>query len=163
METEVSAKEPLKEGDAVPAMSFGADDGRTISTADARGGWLILYFYPKDDTPGCTAQAKAFSELLAAYSAVGATVYGINTDGAESHRKFKWKHDLRVTLLTDPTGEAAALFGIRVVLGLCARDSVLINPAGTIEKIYRGVDPKGNPREILEYIQKRTPPRPPGK
>lgn len=152
----LSAKEPLKEGDSIPSLSFGSDEGKTISLNDYRGRWLVLYFYPKDGTSGCTAQAKRFSELLQDYDQANATVFGINTDSAESHRQFKDKNELKVTLLTNPAGDAAALFGIRVVLGLCARDSVLINPMGKIQKIYRGVDPKGNPGEILEYIRSQA-------
>ncbi|MDH5655528.1 MAG: peroxiredoxin [Spirochaetia bacterium] len=144
-----------KEGSVVPEMSFPADSGETIQTSDWKGRWTVLYFYPKDDTPGCTAQAKAFTELLSGYKAVNAQIYGINMDSPESHRDFKEKHDIRVTLLTDVNQKASEMFGIRVIAGLCARDSVLINPNIRVEKVYRGVDPSGNPAEILNYIKSK--------
>ncbi len=157
----ISCKEPLpekqqiKEGESLPSMTFLADDGSRVSTENFMGQWTVLYFYPKDDSPGCTTQAKTFTSLLQEYDAANAKVYGINTDTIESHINFKKKHDLKVTLLTDPDGETASRFGIRIVAGLCARDSVLLNPEGSVEKIYRGVDPAGNPVEILDYIKSK--------
>jgi peroxiredoxin Q/BCP len=145
-------KAQVHEGDTVPDMAFPADDGGTIRTTDLKGKWAVLYFYPKDDTPGCTAEAKAFTAMLDDYRDAGAVVYGINTDSRESHLKFKEKHSIKVTLLTDVDQTASKAFGIRVVAGLCSRDSVLINPQGRVEKIYRGVNPAGSPAEILTYI-----------
>lgn len=142
----------VREGETVPEMSFPADDNSTVRMAGLKGKWVVLYFYPKDDTPGCTTEAKTFSAMIDDFRDVGAVVYGINTDTGESHRKFKEKHALKVTLLTDTEQAASRAFGIRVMAGLCARDSVLINPEGRVEKIYRGVSPSGSPVEILNYI-----------
>lgn len=142
----------VKEGDPVPDLAFPADDNTTLRLTDLHGKWAVIYFYPRDDTPGCTTEAKTFSGMIGQYRAAGAIVYGINTDSGESHRKFKAKHDLKVTLLTDTRQSASRAFGIRVMAGLCARDSVLINPEGRVEKIYRGVSPSGSPAEILNYI-----------
>ena len=143
------------EGSPVPPMSFPADNGDTVSTSDMIGKWTVLYFYPRDDTPGCTTEAINFTILLEEYHASGAQVFGINTDSPESHRNFKKKHKLGVTLLTDTGMQASKEFGIRVIAGMCARDSVLINPEGRVEKFYRGVNPAGSPAEILKYIQSK--------
>jgi peroxiredoxin Q/BCP len=142
----------VKEGDLVPDLSFPADDGTVVRTGDLRGKWVVLYFYPKDDTPGCTTEAKRFSALLEDFKKAGAMVYGVNNDSGESHRRFKEKYLLRVTLLTDQNNLASDSFGITKVAGLCSRDSVLIDPEGRVEKIYRGVDPSASPVEILTYI-----------
>jgi len=154
--TTIMAKDTFKEGDQAPNFAFEAENGQIIKPGETGKKWVILYFYPKDDTPGCTAQAKTFTSLLDEFEKANAVVYGINTDNKESHLKFKKKYDLKHTLLTDPDGKAARSFGITVLLGLCSRDSVLINPEGKIEKIYRGVKPDANPKEILKYIQEKN-------
>ncbi len=152
----IPENQQIHEGNPIPVMQFQADTGETIKSTSFQNQWTILYFYPKDDSPGCTTQAKTFSSLMFQYRAANAMIYGINTDSLESHRAFKKKHNLAVTLLTDPEGTTALRFGIRIVAGMCARDSVLINPTGKVEKIYRGVDPAGNPVEILDYIERKT-------
>ena len=146
----------LKEGDSVPNYKLLADNGEYINLADFRGKWIVLYFYPKDNTPGCIKEAKTFSKLYDEFKKENAVIFGINTDSIKSHQKFKKKHNLKITLLSDPKGKVAKDFGVRVILGFCHRDTVLINPEGKIEKIYRGVDPEGNPKKILEYIKSKN-------
>ncbi len=146
----------LKEGDSVPNYKLLADNGEYINLADFRGKWVVLYFYPKDNTPGCIKEGKTFSKLYDEFKKENAVIFGINTDSIKSHQKFKKKHNLKITLLSDPKGKVAKDFGVRVILGFCHRDTVLINPEGKIEKIYRGVDPEGNPKKILEYIKSKN-------
>lgn len=136
-------------------LSLLDENGKAVELAVPQGKWLVIYFYPKDDTSGCTAQAKEFSALLDDYKAESAMVYGVNTDSPESHRKFREKYGFTVSLLSDPEGKVAKSFKVNIQNGMCSRDSVLVNPQGKIEKIYRGVDPKGNPNEILKYIRER--------
>ncbi len=146
----------LKEGDKIPNYRLLADNGEYINLADYRGKWIILYFYPKDNTPGCIKEGKMFSKLYEEFKKENAVIFGINTDSIKSHQKFKKKHNLKITLLSDPKGKVAKDFGVKIILGFCHRDTVLINPDGVIEKIYRGVDPEGNPKAVLEYIKSKN-------
>ena len=146
----------IKEGDTVPDYRLKADNGKYINISDYKGKWIILYFYPKDNTPGCTKEAKTFSELYDEFKKYNAVIFGINTDSVKSHQKFKKKHNLKITLLSDPKGKVAKDFGVRVILGFCHRDTVLINPEGKVEKIYREVDPEGNPKAILEFLKSKS-------
>jgi peroxiredoxin Q/BCP len=94
--------------------------------------------------------------MLDEFHEANAEVIGISTDSEESHQKFRDKKEVKVRLLTDPGGEIAQKFGVKIVFGMCARDTVLINPQGTIEKIFKGVNPKANPGEVLSYIQENN-------
>ncbi|BBB32649.1 peroxiredoxin Q/BCP [Thermotomaculum hydrothermale] len=145
-----------KKGDPIPNFKVQADNGEFIELSKFKGKWVILYFYPKDDTSGCTKEAITFSELKKEFEKVNAIVFGINKDNLESHRKFKKKHNITIPLLYDKTGEVSKFFGVKSLFGMCRRDTILINPEGKIEKIYRSVNPEGNPKEILEYIKKKS-------
>jgi len=142
-----------KKGDAIKKYRLQSDDGTFIDTSSFKGKWVVLYFYPKDDTPGCTKEAQTFTSLIDEFTQANALVYGINTDSPESHRRFKRKYDLKVALLSDRTETVADDFGVKVIAGFCARDTVLINPKGAVEEIFRGVNPSGHPGEILKYIK----------
>ncbi len=145
----------LKEGDRIKNFKIPADNGQAIELDKLKGKWVILYFYPKDNTPGCTREAKTFSKLKKDFEKLNAVVFGINKDNIKSHKKFKKKHNISITLLYDKTGEVSKYFGVKTIFGMCKRDTVLINPEGKLEKIYRGVDPEGNPEEILNYLRKK--------
>lgn len=109
----------LSPGDPIPAFSMEADDGRTLTHEDLVGdGPFVVYFYPKDDTPGCTVEACTFRDQFEAFSDAGASVYGVSADGRESHVAFKTKHRLPFTLLSDPGREVAGRFGVGKRLGL---------------------------------------------
>ncbi len=150
----VNASESLTEGDALPkGLSLPDQHGDVVQLDDYRGKWLILYFYPKDDTPGCRREAITFSGLVDGFTAQNAVVLGVNTDSAESHRQFIEKYDLKIDLLVDQEKKLIKLFDVSTTFGFCSRDTVLINPAGKIEKIYRGVSPEGNPGEILDHLR----------
>jgi len=144
----------LAEGDQVPEGVIALNqDGTEVRLDDYRGKWLILYFYPKDDTPGCTREAITFSGLVDQFQALNAVVLGVSTDSQESHRKFIAKHDLKIQLLSDTEKVLTSLFDVKTTFGFCSRDTMLINPQGKLEKVYRGVSPEGNPKDILVYIQ----------
>ncbi len=140
-----------------PAYNFSltSDSGNTVKLSDYRGRWIVLYFYPKADTPGCTTQAKEYTKLMDEFSRLGIQVFGISTDSVEDIKKFKQKYGIKVTFLSDPKGEVAKAYGVRVIFGFCSRDTVIINPSLIVEKIYRGVDPSADPRNVLDYIKKR--------
>ena len=142
-----------KKGDTIKNYRFLKDDGTYIETDKLRDKWLVLYFYPQDDTPGCTKEAQTYSSLIDEFKSQKAEIYGLNTNLPESHQKFKQKYDLKVNLLTDENNVASHDFSVRVISGFCARDTVLINPEGKLEQTYRGVNPAGNPVEILNYIK----------
>ncbi len=144
---------PLKPGDEFPAVRLQNQDGELVNLFSYKGKWLILYFYPKDGTPGCRKEALAFTRLKNDYSALNAVVFGVNPAGSASHKKFVKKYKLKIDLLVDNKKKLMKLFGVKSFFGFCSRDTVLINPAGRVEKIYRGVSPEGSPGDILTYIR----------
>ena len=139
----------IEEGQDVTNLALSDD----YSIKDFKGRWLVLYFYPKDGTPGCTKEAETFTSMIDQFHDQGAEVIGVSTDSEESHQKFKEKHNLKVHLLSDPGGKLARKFGIKIIFGMCSRDTVLINPQGKVEGIYKGVNPKGSPQKMLDYIK----------
>lgn len=144
-----------------PNFSLTDQDGVTRSLQDYSGKWAVLYFYPKDDTPGCTTEACNFRDERDAIAEYGnAEVIGISKDSVKSHKKFAEKHDLNFTLLSDPDHEVTEAFGSwgpkkfmgREFLGV-HRDTYLIDPQGNIAKAYKGVDPKKHAGEIIKDLQ----------
>jgi peroxiredoxin Q/BCP len=146
----------LSQGDKVPDVTMLSADGEAVSPADFSGQKLVLYFYPKDDTPGCTQEAKDFSAFAAEFEKAGTWVLGISKDGAERHRKFSAKHDLKVKLVTDPDGSVCEAFGTwgekslygRIFMGI-ARATFLIDRDGTVSRVWRKVKVKGHAEEVL--------------
>ena len=152
----ISPGQPISEGQKAPDFRLVADNGKEVRLYDYLGKWIVLYFYPKADTPHCTQQAKEYSKLLEEFEKENAVVFGISTDELEKIREFKKKHNLKVTFLSDPEGKVAKTYGVKLILGMCSRDTVIINPEGIVEKIYRGVDPKADPHRVLEYIKAKN-------
>jgi len=147
----------LKVGDRVPpTLSAQDENGQIIRLADLKGQWVVLYFYPHDDTPGCTKQAKEFSRLLEEFRKLGAQVYGISLQGSESHKRFRQKHQLKVPLLTDKDGEVARTFGVKVFAGMCSRDVAVLNPEGKVALFRQGVSPESSASEILAWLKAQT-------
>jgi thioredoxin-dependent peroxiredoxin len=141
----------------MPAPDFALPDarGERRALADLRGEWLLLYFYPKDDTPGCTKQACAFRDGYRELRARGVQVVGVSLDDGESHRAFAEKHRLPFPLLSDRTGEVAASYGALWSLGplrLTRRHSFLIDPQGRLARIYRDVDVDSHYRQVLDDL-----------
>jgi peroxiredoxin Q/BCP len=149
--------EPLQIGQAAPDFSLPDQDGKLHALADYRGKWLTLYFYPKDDTPGCTKQACTFRDEIGELSALGTAVVGISVDDSASHAAFARKYNLPFTLLADTKGETAARYdSLRSLLNLkmAKRNTFLIDPEGRIARIYLSVSPANNPTEVIEDLKK---------
>ena len=150
----------LKPGDPAPDFALVDQTGRTRALSDFRGRWLVLYFYPKDDTPGCTTEACSFRDDISALAALGAQVLGVSTDDAASHTRFAEKFHLPFPLLADTDGRTARAYGALLGFGplkFARRHSFIIAPGGRIAKIYREVRPATHSREIradLEALQK---------
>jgi peroxiredoxin Q/BCP len=149
----------LKEGDKAPAFTVATSGGGRISLADYRGKHVVLYFYPKDDTPGCTKEACAFRDEFAAFKKKGAVVLGVSTDPVKSHDKFVTKFTLPFTLLADEDKaivQAYGVWGEKVFMGRkylgTNRVTFLIGPDGVIKKIWPSVKPEEHAAEVLAAI-----------
>ena len=139
-----------KEGQLLPDVGFIAEDGTKFASSSLRGQKTVLYFYPKDDTPGCTKEACAFRDRMEDYERTGIRVYGVSLDSPESHRRFREKHGLNFPLLTDEGGEAAQALGVLSDRGVANRVTFLLDPAGRVAKAYPDVSPETHADEILE-------------
>jgi peroxiredoxin Q/BCP len=154
------AKGP-KEGSPAPKFKAETDDGRVVSLADFKGKKLVLYFYPKDDTPGCTKEACAFRDGIDKIRAAGAEVLGVSADAADSHRKFKDKYQLNFTLLADTPKKMVQDYGVwkeksmygRTYMGI-ERTTFLIDEEGKIRKIFPKVNVEVHYDEVLKALGK---------
>jgi len=143
-------------GSAAPAFRLQDQKGEWHSLDDYRGKWLVLYFYPKDMTPGCTTQACEFRDNIFAFRDAGAVIVGISVDDVESHKKFAEEHGLPFTILADPEKKTAADYGVlKTMFGmeLAARETFVIDPQGKIAKHYPSVDPKGHSQLVLKDLK----------
>ncbi len=151
----------LQAGDAAPAFSLRDQHDTLHSLKDARGKWVVLYFYPKDDTPGCTKEACAIRDRFPQFKKLGIIVFGVSVDSVKSHGKFADKFELPFTLLADDEKKVVAAYGVwgkkkfmgREYLGTM-RWSFLIDPNGKIAKIYDAVKPETHADEILADLTK---------
>jgi len=150
------ASRELKVGDKAPSFTLPADGGGKVSLAELKGKSVVLYFYPKDDTSGCTAEAIAFSKDSKAFKAAGAVVVGVSKDSAASHDKFKAKYDLTVTLVADEETKTAEAYGVWVEKSMYGRRymgmeraTFLIDGKGIIRHIWRKVKVPGHSAEVL--------------
>ncbi|KYF64609.1 peroxiredoxin [Sorangium cellulosum] len=157
----------LNAGDRAPDFSLESDGGETVSLADFPGKTVVLYFYPKDDTPGCTREAQAFSEALHAFTEAGAVVLGVSRDSVERHRKFRAKYDLGVTLLSDPdltAHEAYSAYGEKTMYGKkvmgTIRSTFIIGPDRTVKHIFSGVKVDGHADAVLALVRGGGAPEP---
>ncbi len=150
----------LKQGDKAPDFSLLATTGQTISLKNLAGKKVVLYFYPKDNTPGCTTQACAFRDANNALEAAGATVLGVSADSLKSHENFSGKHNLNFPLLSDPEKVAANAYGAwgekknygRTYMGM-KRMTFLIDENGNIEKIWPAVKVKDHIDDVLREVK----------
>lgn len=150
----------LTEGDPVPDVTLIGMDGENLSPADFRGQKLVLYFYPKDDTSGCTREAQDFSALAGKFEEAGAWILGVSKDSTASHAKFSGKYDLKVKLATDPDGSVCEAFGTwrekslygRKYMGI-ERATFLVNRDGTVFRIWRKVKVAGHAEEVLAAVR----------
>lgn len=140
-----------------PDFSLKDDDGNIHNLADYKGKWLVLYFYPKDDTPGCTVEACSLRDARDDITALGAEVVGISADDATSHEKFKAKHTLNFTLLSDPDHTAMNAYGAwgKKMFGKegILRKTFIIDPRGTVQKVYGRVTPLGHGEQVVEELE----------
>lgn len=149
----------LQVGDLAPDFSLADADGNTVSLSDLKGKRVVLYFYPRDNTPGCTKEACAFRDNYAAYQAKNVVVLGVSTDDAKSHQKFITKHELPFPLLVDEDAGVATAYGsygLKKFMGKeymgISRSTFVIGPDGTLEKIYRKVKAEKHPVELLAEL-----------
>jgi peroxiredoxin Q/BCP len=147
----------IETGARLPAFSLPGDDGRTWAPADFAGRKLVLYFYPKDDTSGCTLEAKGFTDRAADFAAADTRVAGVSKDSVGSHCKFRDKHGLAVLLLSDEAGaliEALGFWGEKSMYGRkfmgIERATLLVDRDGTVARVWRNVRVPGHVDEVLE-------------
>lgn len=143
-------------GSKAPAFNLQDQNGEWHELHDFKGQWLAVYFYPRDDTPGCTTEACNFRDNIYAFKAIGANVVGISVDDVESHKAFSDKYKLPFTILADESGDTARAYGVLKdykLLKLASRQSFLINPEGNIVKHYGDVDPDTHTDEVLADIK----------
>lgn len=151
---------PLQEGQPAPDFRGVTTEGQDVSLADYRGQWLILYFYPKDDTPGCTKEACSFRDHYSTLTGTNAAVLGVSLDSAESHQKFTRKFGLPFNLLADTDATVSTAYGVygeksnygKTYMGII-RTTFLIDPQGVIRTIFRKVDVDNHATELLAAIK----------
>jgi thioredoxin-dependent peroxiredoxin len=139
-----------QQGEILPDLELTTESGEHVGTGELTGQKTVLYFYPQDDTPGCTKEACAFRDRMEDYTEAGIQVYGVSLDSPESHREFREKYDLNFPLLTDEGGRAAETLGVLGDRGMARRVTFLLAPDGTISKTYPEVTPQTHAEEILE-------------
>ena len=143
-------------GDAAPDFSLPDQAGKQRSLGEFRGKWLVLYFYPRDDTPGCTDQAMRYRNAMRDLESLGAAVCGVSVNDTNSHAAFALKYNLPFPLLADVSGAVAKRYGSLVELGVARvakRNTFLIDPEGRIEKVYLGVNAARNTQDVTEALR----------
>lgn len=150
----------LKEGSKAPAFKLPADNGEMVALSDFKGRKLVLYFYPKDDTPGCTTQACTFNDNLPKFKKMKAAILGISKDSIQKHQKFIEKYDLNFPLASDEDGAVLEKYGVWIEKSMYGkkymgidRSTFLIDENGKIEKIWRKVKVPGHVEEVMESIK----------
>ena len=151
---------PLEPGSKAPKFDLESDSGERTTLKDFAGKWLVLYFYPKDSTPGCTREGQEFSKAAARLKKLGAQVVGVSRDSIKSHCTFKDKSKISVPLLSDPertTHEAYGAWGMKTMYGKkvegVIRSTFLVSPDGKIAKAWKGVKVDGHVEKVLESLE----------
>jgi len=150
----------LEPGAKAPAFSLMMDDEKTVALKDLKGKKVVLYFYPKDDTPGCTKEAIAFTEDITKFKRAGAVIIGVSKDSVAKHQKFKTKHDLKVMLGADEDGSVVEAYGVwvekkmygKTYMGI-ERSTFLIDEKGIIREIWRKVKVPGHAEAVLSAVK----------
>ena len=149
----------VEEGMNAPDFSLPGAGGEEIHLADLRGAWVVVYFYPRDDTPGCTTEAKDFSALADAFAEKNAQIIGISKDSVTKHDKFRTKHDLTIALASDEHGDVCESYGVWVEKNMYGktymgiqRATFLINPEGIVTQVWPKVKVKGHAEAVLAEI-----------
>lgn len=150
-----AASDPVPQaGQTAPGFTLPSQEGTQVSLNQYRGKWVVLYFYPKDMTSGCTIEARNFQKDMPKFEADNAVVLGVSVDSVKSHQQFCAKDGLHFKLLADPGKSVVKEYGSLGKIGLMAnRNTFLINPQGQIVKVWTGVDPTHHSTEVLDAIQ----------
>ncbi|MFQ5609272.1 MAG: peroxiredoxin [Woeseiaceae bacterium] len=146
-------------GQPAPEFELPDQDGQLHSLEDYRDRWVVLYFYPKDETPGCTTEACEFRDNIFAFRELKAQILGVSLDDVESHKAFSENHDLPFPLLADPAGTAADAYGVKTrMMGftVAKRQTFIIDPQGLIAKHYEKVNPDSHSQEVLADLETLT-------
>lgn len=144
-------------GQVAPVFTLPSQDGLPVSLEQFRGKWVLLYFYPKDNTPGCTIEAHNFQRDLAKYESLNAVILGVSLDSEESHKDFCAKQGLTFKLLSDAKKDVTAKYGsLKSLMGfkMVARNTFLIDPRGKVAKVWLGVSPASHSAEVLQVLEK---------
>jgi thioredoxin-dependent peroxiredoxin len=147
-----AASAPLAEGSPAPNVTFPIHTGTSVSLEALRGKPVVVYFYPKDDTPGCTVEAQEIRDLFDQIKRTGAVVIGVSADATDSHRAFAEKHALPFLLASDEDGKLAQAFGVPLKNGRATRVSFVIGADGRIKRSFPQVTPKGHAAELLSAL-----------
>jgi len=150
------ASDLIAVGQSAPEFELADQDGQLHSLEDYRDQWVVLYFYPKDETPGCTTEACEFRDNIFAFKAINAQILGVSLDDVESHRKFAENHGLPFPLLADIEGKAADAYGVKTRMfgmKMAKRQTFLISPDGTLAKHYEKVDVEEHSAQVLADLK----------
>ncbi len=148
-------------GAKAPEFTLTSQEGKPVSLRDYRGKWVVLYFYPKDFTGGCTLEARGFQKNLKKFEAAKAVVLGVSVDSAESHKEFCTKEGLSFKLLSDADAKVSEAYGsLMSGARMSARHTFLISPKGSIAKAWLKVNPEGHPEEVLSALTERQSGKP---
>lgn len=158
--TKALSKAKVIVGQAVPEFSLPSTGGKTVRLSELKGKHVVIYFYPKDSTPGCTLEGQDFSRLYESFKEESADVYGVSRDSMKSHENFKAKQNYCIDLLSDESEELCQLFGVikmknmygRQVRGI-ERSTFVIDAEGNLVKEWRGVKVDGHAREVLDFVK----------
>ena len=150
----------IEQGKKAPSFSLNDQDGDKIKLNDLAGQWVVLYFYPRDDTPGCTIEARDFTTNFRAFQKLGAIVYGCSPDSVESHQKFIRKYKLKIGLLSDPNHKTMQKYGAwgeknmygKITVGVI-RSTVLIDPNGKVARHWKRVKTKGHADSVQKTLE----------
>jgi len=149
--TAVAAEIP-QTGQAAPDFSLPSQEGGPVSLKQYRGKWVVLYFYPKDMTPGCTIEAHNFQQDLPKYDKANAVIVGVSVDTSASHQEFCAKESLTFKLLSDTEKKVVAQYGSLGDRGIASRNTFLVDPSGKIAKVWTGVNPSKHSEEVLAAL-----------
>lgn len=151
-----SAADQLVVGQPAPEFELPDQDGQLHSLEDYRDRWVVLYFYPKDGTPGCTTEACEFRDNIFAYREMNVQILGVSLDDVESHKRFAEDYNLPFPLLADPEGTSAEAYGVKTKFAgmtLAKRQTFIIDPDGNLAKHYEKVDPDTHSAEVLSALE----------
>lgn len=146
----------VQEGQSAPDFTLPDQEGKPVTLSSLQGRWVVLYFYPKDDTPGCTKEACSFRDNIVAIQRLNATVLGVSVDSVASHKKFSDKHNLNFQILSDDQFKVTRQYGTLtrfMGMPIAGRSTAIIDPKGTIRKLFPSVEPTDHAREIHQTLK----------